>query len=47
LGIAALFWEVHPDPEAALCDGPNQLYLDQVAPLLGRLAELDHWAKQL
>jgi 2-dehydro-3-deoxyphosphooctonate aldolase (KDO 8-P synthase) len=47
LGIAALFWEVHPDPEHALCDGPNQLYLDQVPPLLTRMAELDHWAKQL
>jgi len=47
LGIAALFWEVHPDPEHALCDGPNQLYLDQVPSLLTRMAELDHWAKQL
>lgn len=47
LGIAALFWEVHPNPEEARCDGPNQLYLDQVPSLLMRMAELDHWAKQL
>jgi len=47
LGIAALFWEVHPNPAEARCDGPNQLYLDQVPPLLTRMAELDHWAKQL
>lgn len=45
LGIAALFWEVHPDPDKALCDGPNQLPLAEVRPLLERLVELDHWAK--
>jgi 2-dehydro-3-deoxyphosphooctonate aldolase (KDO 8-P synthase) len=27
LGIAALFWEVHPCPDDAMCDGPNQLPL--------------------
>jgi len=45
LGIAALFWEVHPDPDNARCDGPNQLCLDDVEALLGRLLELDRWAK--
>jgi 2-dehydro-3-deoxyphosphooctonate aldolase (KDO 8-P synthase) len=45
LGIAALFWEVHPCPDDALCDGPNQLFLEQVEPLLRRLKELDGWAK--
>jgi len=33
-GIDALFLEVHDDPDHALCDGPNSLPLDQVAPLL-------------
>jgi 2-dehydro-3-deoxyphosphooctonate aldolase (KDO 8-P synthase) len=32
-GVDALFMEVHPDPEHALCDGPNSLPLDQVLPL--------------
>ncbi len=26
-GIDGLFWEVHENPGAALCDGPNSLYL--------------------
>ncbi len=46
LGIAALFWEVHPNPDEARCDGPNQLFLDSVEPLLSRLVELDRWAKR-
>ena len=46
LGIAALFWEVHPNPDEARCDGPNQLFLDSVEPLLSRLVELDHWVKR-
>lgn len=45
LGLAALFWEVHPDPDKALCDGPNQMQLSQIRPLLERLLELDRWAK--
>jgi 2-dehydro-3-deoxyphosphooctonate aldolase (KDO 8-P synthase) len=46
LGIASLFWEVHPDPDNAKSDGPNMLQLDQVEPLLTRIAELDRWAKR-
>ncbi len=33
VGVDALFWEVHPDPSRALCDGPNSLPLDQVEAL--------------
>ncbi len=33
-GVDGLFCEVHPDPEAALCDGPNSLYLNSVEQLL-------------
>ncbi len=33
VGVDALFWEVHPDPLRALCDGPNSLPLDQVEAL--------------
>lgn len=36
-GIDGLFMEVHPDPDRALCDGPNSLPLDQVEPLLTKL----------
>lgn len=36
-GADGVFMEVHPDPDKALCDGPNSLPLDQVEPLLKRL----------
>jgi 2-dehydro-3-deoxyphosphooctonate aldolase (KDO 8-P synthase) len=39
-GADALFAEVHPNPETALCDGPNMLPLDEVAPLLRALLEV-------
>jgi 2-dehydro-3-deoxyphosphooctonate aldolase (KDO 8-P synthase) len=34
VGVDALFMEVHPEPEAALCDGPNMLHLDVVEGFL-------------
>ena len=36
-GADALFIEVHPDPDKALCDGPNSLALKTVEPLLTEL----------
>jgi 2-dehydro-3-deoxyphosphooctonate aldolase (KDO 8-P synthase) len=39
-GVDALFMEVHPDPEAARCDGPNSLPLVQVLPLWRQLSAL-------
>lgn len=39
-GADGLFVEVHPHPEAALCDGPNSLPLAEVRPLLALLKEL-------
>lgn len=36
-GIDGLFMEVHPDPDHALCDGPNSWPLDQTEKLLRRL----------
>ncbi|MFH7324867.1 3-deoxy-8-phosphooctulonate synthase [Desulfurivibrio sp. C05AmB] len=33
-GVDGLFMEVHPDPDRALCDGPNSWPLDQVEVLL-------------
>ena len=44
-GIDGLFLEVHPDPECALCDGPNSLYLDLLPGLLGTLKEIDRIVK--
>ena len=37
VGIDGLFIEVHPDPDKALCDGPNSLPLAEVEPLLKQL----------
>ena len=43
-GIAAgadgVFMEVHPNPEGALCDGPNSLYLKDLEPLARNLVEI-------
>ena len=36
-GIDGLFMEVHPDPDKALCDGPNSIPLDEVEALLTTL----------
>jgi len=36
-GADGLFMEVHPDPDKALCDGPNSLQLDTLKDLLVQL----------
>ncbi len=36
-GVDAVFMEIHPDPEHALCDGPNSIPLDEVENLLVKL----------
>ena len=40
IGVDGLFMEVHPDPDRALCDGPNMIKLDNVEPLLATLRNL-------
>lgn len=40
-GIDALFWEIHENPAAALCDGPNSLPLESVESLLKQMLSLD------
>ncbi len=40
VGIDGLFMEVHPDPDKALCDGPNSMPLDQVEGLLKKLLKI-------
>jgi len=39
-GANGIFMEVHPDPDSALCDGPNSLPLHQIKPLLALLKEI-------
>jgi len=39
-GIDGLFMEVHPDPDKALCDGPNSMPLDAMEPLLKQLVRI-------
>jgi len=40
-GVAGLFMETHPDPDAALCDGPNAWPLGSVGALLEQLKAID------
>jgi 2-dehydro-3-deoxyphosphooctonate aldolase (KDO 8-P synthase) len=46
-GADGLFFEVHPDPDKALCDGPNSLRLSDFEKNVPRLMELfatiDNW----
>jgi 2-dehydro-3-deoxyphosphooctonate aldolase (KDO 8-P synthase) len=39
-GIDGIFMEVHPEPERALCDGPNSLRLDTIFDLLAQLKSI-------
>ena len=46
-GIAGLFIEAHPDPDAARCDGPCALKLEAVRPFLQQMQGLDDLIKSL
>ena len=39
-GAQGVFMEVHPDPDSALCDGPNSIPLKQVKPLIRLLKDI-------
>jgi len=39
-GADVLFFEVHPDPECALCDGPNMLYLKDAKEVFKKCNEI-------
>lgn len=45
LGIAGLFIEAHPDPNAAKCDGPCALPLDKLEPYLRQMKAVDELVK--
>jgi len=44
VGVDGLFIEAHPNPDTALCDGPNSLRLADIGPLLEQLVEIDRAA---
>jgi 2-dehydro-3-deoxyphosphooctonate aldolase (KDO 8-P synthase) len=39
-GADGVFMEIHPDPDRALCDGPNSLPLNELEPLLVHLKKI-------
>ncbi|NQT56817.1 MAG: 3-deoxy-8-phosphooctulonate synthase [Desulfobacteraceae bacterium] len=41
-GADGVFVEVHPEPDSALCDGPNSLPLNELRPLVSMLKEIHH-----
>ena len=40
IGVDGIFMETHPDPENALSDGANMVYLDKVEEMLTRLIRI-------
>lgn len=46
VGIDGLFWEVHENPEKALCDGPNSLSLEQLPAMLREILAIDSLVKE-
>ncbi len=46
-GIDGLFMEVHPDPDKALCDGPNSIPLNEVEALLEQLLAIRETVEKL
>ncbi len=44
-GLAAVFMEVHPDPDHALSDGPNSLHSKDFLGLLQQLKKIDNVLK--
>lgn len=46
-GLAGLFLEAHPNPDAAKCDGPSALPLDKLEPFLQQMKQIDDLVKSL
>ena len=44
-GLAGLFLEAHPEPDAALCDGPSALPLSKLRDFLTQIRDLDQLVK--
>ncbi|HEY1287602.1 MAG TPA: 3-deoxy-8-phosphooctulonate synthase, partial [Burkholderiales bacterium] len=45
-GVSGVFMETHPDPDNALCDGPNSWPLHLMPELLETLVDLDRRVKK-
>ena len=45
VGVDAIFAEVHPDPDHAFSDGPNQLYLSDIREILIQAIAIDNITK--
>ena len=45
-GVDGFFMEVHDNPEEALCDGPNMVYLDKLEDLLKDLIAINEITKK-
>ena len=45
-GVDGIFMEVHPDPERALCDGANSVYLNSLEEMLTTLKKIDETIKE-
>jgi len=46
-GADGIFMEIHPDPDKALCDGPNSLYLDKVEDIVKKLIKIREISNEL
>jgi len=46
-GVDGVFLEVHPEPDRALCDGPNSLDLDRFPALVTQLIAIDQIVKKV
>lgn len=45
IGISGIFMETHPNPEEALSDGPNSVYLDKIEGILSDILSIDKLVK--
>jgi 2-dehydro-3-deoxyphosphooctonate aldolase (KDO 8-P synthase) len=47
VGVDALFFETHPDPDRAKSDGPNMVPLEQFGPMIQRLVAIRQTVERL
>ena len=47
MGVDGLFFETHPEPQAALSDGPNMIPLDRFGEMLARLVAIRQTVEKL
>ncbi|MEH7348643.1 3-deoxy-8-phosphooctulonate synthase [Gottfriedia acidiceleris] len=46
VGVDVIFAEVHPDPEHAFSDGPNQIRIEDIRDILTKAVQIDNVMKQ-